>query len=93
MELFDHVVILQGIVDRTREHLSGSDAAIIRMRRRLMDVAEALEGKGTIPPGVADPALYHSHGEQALGDGSGGWQDSYGRLMAELLWTAGSIRR
>jgi phthalate 4,5-dioxygenase oxygenase subunit len=72
------------IVDRTREHLSASDAAIIRLRKRLVGAAEALENDGTIPPGVDDPALYHSHGEQALDDGKGGWQKSYAKLMAEL---------
>jgi phenylpropionate dioxygenase-like ring-hydroxylating dioxygenase large terminal subunit len=72
------------IVDRTREHLSASDAAIIRLRKRLMAAAEALEQHGASPPGVTDPSLYHSHGEQALGDGTGGWQDSYARMMAEI---------
>jgi len=72
------------IVDRSREHLSASDAAIIRLRKRLMAAAEALEKHGTPPPGVDDPALYHSHGEQALGDGNGGWQLSYAKLMAEM---------
>jgi hypothetical protein len=72
------------IVDRTREHLSASDAAIIRMRRRLMQAAEALDRQGIAPPGIADPSLYHSHGEQALAGESGEWRETYARLMAEL---------
>lgn len=71
------------IVDRTREHLSASDAAIIRMRRRLMQVAEALERDGTTPPGADDPSLYRSHGEQALaGEDAGDWKQAYAALMA-----------
>jgi hypothetical protein len=71
------------IVDRSREHLSASDAAIIRMRQRLFQAAEALDGQGVPPPGVEDPDLYRSHGDQVLLSGAGGWKDAYARLMAE----------
>lgn len=71
------------IVDRTREHLSASDAAIIRMRRHLLAAAEALEAKGTIPPGVDDPDLYRNHGEQMLVGTSEDWKDVYAALMAQ----------
>jgi hypothetical protein len=70
------------IVDRTREHLSASDAAIIRLRRRLMLAAEALEKKSTVPPGVDDPELYNSHGEQMLVREGGSWKQSFAALMA-----------
>ena len=42
------------IVDRTREHLGTSDGAIIKIRRRFLDVLNELEQGGT-PPGL-DPA-------------------------------------
>ena len=70
------------IVDRTREHLSASDAAIIRMRRRLMLAAEALETTGEIPPGVEDIELYNSHGDQMLVRDGGCWKSSFADLMA-----------
>ena len=70
------------IVDRSREHLSASDAAIIRMRRCLVRTAEALEETGLPPPGVDDPHLYRSHGEQLLVGGDGDWKKAYAALMA-----------
>jgi phthalate 4,5-dioxygenase oxygenase subunit len=42
------------IVERTREHLGTSDGAIIKIRRRFLDVLNELEQGGT-PPGL-DPA-------------------------------------
>jgi hypothetical protein len=47
-----------GIVNRTREHLGTTDAMIIRVRRRLLDSAKALQDKGVTPPGVETPAAY-----------------------------------
>jgi hypothetical protein len=40
------------IMDRTREHLGPSDAAIIQLRRTLMTAARAFQEHGTTPPGV-----------------------------------------
>ena len=72
--------IAQGpIMDRTAEHLGTSDAAIIRVRRKLIAAAKALRDHGTVPPGVDDPTLYTvrscnvslpagSDWEEALGD-------------------------
>lgn len=45
------------IVDRSREHLGTSDAAIIKMRRLLLDGARALE-KGAPPAAARDGSLY-----------------------------------
>jgi phthalate 4,5-dioxygenase oxygenase subunit len=42
---------------RTRERLGHSDIAIIRVRKRLLDAALALQERGTPPPGL-DPATY-----------------------------------
>ena len=47
-----------GIVDRTREHLGSTDAAIIRVRHRLIEAARALRERGTTPPGVDSPEVY-----------------------------------
>jgi nitrite reductase/ring-hydroxylating ferredoxin subunit len=70
------------IVDRTREHLSTSDTAIIQVRRHLLRAAKALCEKGTVPPGVMEPDLYHSHGEQMLVAAGGDWKAAYAALMA-----------
>lgn len=46
------------IQNRTTEHLGSSDAMIIRVRRRLIEAARALEQNGTLPPGVDAPDSY-----------------------------------
>jgi phenylpropionate dioxygenase-like ring-hydroxylating dioxygenase large terminal subunit len=71
------------IVDRTLEHLVSSDAAIIRMRQCLLRAAGALQSDGSLPPGVSEPHLYRSHGEQGL-DGGAGWEAEYDRAMARF---------
>jgi len=40
------------------EHLTQTDAEIIRVRRRLLDAAKALAENGTVPPGVDMPHAY-----------------------------------
>jgi hypothetical protein len=47
-----------GIVDRTREHLGPTDAAIVRVRLRLLDAARALREQGVTPPAVDTPEAY-----------------------------------
>jgi hypothetical protein len=47
-----------GIVDRSREHLGSADAAIVRVRHRLLEAARALQERGTEPPAVDSPAVY-----------------------------------
>jgi hypothetical protein len=46
------------VFDRSQEHLGTSDIMVIRMRRRLISAARALEADGTMPPGVDDPEAY-----------------------------------
>jgi phthalate 4,5-dioxygenase oxygenase subunit len=46
------------IYDRINERLGSSDAMIIRVRRRMIDAARALEERGVTPPGVDDPDAY-----------------------------------
>ena len=43
------------IFDRSQEHLGSTDTLIIRVRRRLLAAARALEERGTTPPGVDHP--------------------------------------
>ena len=68
------------ICDRSREHLGASDAAIVRMRRRLLRATKEV-GKGKIPPGVENPALYHKHGDQLLLAKSDSWTEHYTAKM------------
>jgi len=70
------------IVDRTREHLGASDAAIVRMRRRLINAARELEA-GQIPPGVGNPAQYHKHGDQLLLGENDRWIEHYEAKMKQ----------
>jgi phthalate 4,5-dioxygenase oxygenase subunit len=69
------------ICDRTREHLGASDAAIVRMRRRLMSAARELEKNHTVPPGLENPALYHKHGDQLLLEKNDSWPEHYAAKM------------
>jgi phenylpropionate dioxygenase-like ring-hydroxylating dioxygenase large terminal subunit len=46
------------VFDRSREHLGTTDAAIIRVRRRLLEITRALQDRGATPPGVDAPSLY-----------------------------------
>jgi phenylpropionate dioxygenase-like ring-hydroxylating dioxygenase large terminal subunit len=60
IRLQDSAVIwsMGAVMDREKEHLGTADAALIRVRRRLIAAAEALRDRGTIPPGVDEPELY-----------------------------------
>lgn len=80
------------IVDRSREHLSASDAGIIRMRRRLMRAAEALASDGEVPPGVEQPGLYRSHGEQALAGPGEDWKSAYAASIASFYANATPVQ-
>jgi hypothetical protein len=46
------------IMNRPAEHLGTADAAIIRVRRRLLEATKAVRDHGTPPPGVVDPSVY-----------------------------------
>ena len=62
------------IVDRSREHLGSSDAAIIRVRQRLREAALRLRDSGEEPPGVESPAAYRTYGSQMLLPRSANWR-------------------
>jgi phthalate 4,5-dioxygenase oxygenase subunit len=46
------------IFDRSSEHLGSSDSMVIRVRRRLISAATALQRDGVVPPGVDQPEAY-----------------------------------
>jgi phthalate 4,5-dioxygenase oxygenase subunit len=56
----DHAMVesMGEIVDRTKEHLATSDLGVIRLRRLLLDAAQALREDGTTPPAVDTPEVY-----------------------------------
>jgi hypothetical protein len=54
------------IVDRTQEHLGSSDTAIIAVRRRLLQAANALRNEGVAPFQVHDPACYAVRSDAVL---------------------------
>jgi hypothetical protein len=60
IRLQDSAVIwsMGAIMNRPGEHLGTADAAIIRVRRRLLEATKALRDQGTLPPGVEDASVY-----------------------------------
>jgi phthalate 4,5-dioxygenase len=54
------------IVDRSGEHLGASDAAIVRVRQKLLDAARRLAGEGIEPPGAGEPDAYRLRGCQLV---------------------------
>jgi phenylpropionate dioxygenase-like ring-hydroxylating dioxygenase large terminal subunit len=46
------------IYDRSKERLGTSDVMVIRIRRRLIEAARALDERDVTPPGVDDPRVY-----------------------------------
>jgi hypothetical protein len=59
------------IYDRTIEHLSSADAMVIRVRRRLLEAARALDEKGVVPYSVEHPEVYRQRsGGVILPDGA-----------------------
>ncbi|MGH2363767.1 MAG: Rieske 2Fe-2S domain-containing protein [Chloroflexota bacterium] len=73
------------IYDRGHEHLGTSDGMVIRVRRRLIAAARALEQDGTIPPGVDEPQAYGVRsGGVYLPDGSD-WLEATKDLRKSFL--------
>jgi hypothetical protein len=61
------------IYDRTQEHLGSSDAMVIRVRRRLIAAARALEADGAVPPGVDQPDAYRQRSGGVILDAGSDW--------------------
>jgi len=68
VRLQDNAVIwsMGPIMNRTQEHLGTADAAIIRVRRRMIAAAEQLRDAGAVPPGVEEPERYKVRTCQAI---------------------------
>ncbi len=54
------------IYDRTKEHLGTTDAAIIRVRHRLIDSAKVSLTEGIPAPGSQEPSIYRVRGAAAV---------------------------
>ena len=65
-------------MDRTKEHLGTSDAAVIRARRQLLAAARALQEEGTPPPGVQHPELYTVRSCTSFVASGEDWQETLG---------------
>jgi phthalate 4,5-dioxygenase oxygenase subunit len=63
------------IVDRSREHLGTSDIAVIRLRKRLMDAARALQ-RGMEPVAATNGSLYRIRAGSAVIPRSVAYEDS-----------------
>jgi phenylpropionate dioxygenase-like ring-hydroxylating dioxygenase large terminal subunit len=73
------------IYDRSREHLGSSDAMIIRVRRRLLNVVNAFAETGLTPPGVDEPTLYHLRSGSALLQRGTDWLDATRELRRAFV--------
>jgi hypothetical protein len=65
-----------GIVNRNREHLGTTDMGIIRVRRRLLDAAKALQHDGAVPPGVDQPEAYRLRSGWTVLPGEVNWWEA-----------------
>jgi phthalate 4,5-dioxygenase oxygenase subunit len=66
------------IFDRTKEHLGTSDAAVIRMRRLMIESARALVAQGTPPHGLRERVDYRRLvAEEAMVPIGSPWQESF----------------
>jgi len=73
------------IYDRSNERLGTSDSMIIRVRRRLLNAARALQQHGITPPGVDDPAAYHVRAGGAFLPKGANWVEATQGLRAAFV--------
>ena len=73
------------IYDRTREHLVGTDAAVMAMRRRILEAAQQLE-QGTEPFGL-EPSAFRVHAVSAMLPRVTDWQSE----LAPLIHPSGEL--
>ena len=69
------------VMDRANEHLGTSDAAIIQMRRRILETARALREGGVTPPGVDDPSVFRVRSATAILARDTPWLDEVRELL------------
>ncbi len=73
------------IYDRTKEHLGTSDAMVIRVRRRLLDAARALQSTGATPAGVDNPEVYRQRGGGVILPNGADWLEATKELRAAFV--------
>jgi hypothetical protein len=65
------------IMDRTKEHLGTTDAFIIRVRRKLIAMAKALQEEGVEPYQIDHPEVYRQRSGEAVLPRNLDWWDAY----------------
>jgi len=75
-----------GIYDRSKERLGTTDAAIIRVRRRLITAAKALRDDSVTPPVVDDPGAYRVRNHWAILPENANWIESTRELVRDFSW-------
>jgi len=70
------------IMDRTKEHLGTSDAAIIKTRRKLITAAREFGEAGTPPPGSENPEWYAVRSCEAVLPAGENWQEALGPWLS-----------
>ena len=80
----DHAVTesMGSTLDRTTEHVGTSDMMVIRIRRRLIEAAQALAEKELAPPGVDDPEVYRTRPVSAMLPDGVDWLEASAELRA-----------
>ena len=74
------------IYDRSRERLGTTDAAIIRVRRRLIAAARALHEDALTPPNVDQPDAYRVRNHWAILPEDANWIESTRELVRDFSW-------
>ena len=80
------------IYQRDHEHLGTTDQFIIRVRRRLINLAKELREKGTVPPGVDNPQGYRQRSGEVVFPRSEDFWVGYQKLRARFNSTVPEIK-
>jgi phthalate 4,5-dioxygenase oxygenase subunit len=82
--------MLGPISDRTREHLTASDVMIVRARRKLLHLVDALAADRSVTlPGVDDPGIYRGHrAGNFVAPASQPFREAYEEVMQKHAKTA-----
>jgi hypothetical protein len=67
------------IYDRSHEHLGTTDQFIIKARRRMIQLAKALE-EGVTPPGVDEPEIYRQYSGEMILPRTQDWWSAYQQI-------------
>jgi hypothetical protein len=69
------------VMNRTKEHLGTTDAAIIQMRRVILRSANALREFGTVPAGVDNPSVFRVRSATAILPRTTNWLEETQRAL------------